>query len=325
MERKKLVVVITGASSGIGRATALEFASLGHTVVLAARRTEALAQLKLECEEAGGRALAVPTDVSIEAEVNRLASTAIKEFGRIDVWVNNAAVSLLGKFEEIPIEHFRRVIETNLFGYIYGARSAVSVFKDQKSGTLINVASIVGVLGQPFSAPYNISKFGIRGLSLSLEQELADLPDVHVCSVLPSSVDTPLFNHAANFMGKAIKAPQPVIPAEDVAKEIVRLTEHPKAEVFVGSSGVKARVAKFFAPSAFDKKYRQKTLKEHFKDVPVEVSEGNLYRPIDDITTESGGWMQEEKGGTTGKKIAAAAAVAGALAGLAWLGREKFS
>lgn len=322
MERKKSVVVITGASSGIGRATALEFASQGHTVVLAARRAEALEKLKMECEEAGGRALAIPTDVSVEAEVNRLASTALKEFGHIDVWVNNAAVSLLGRFEDIPIEHFRRVIETNLFGYIYGARSVVPHFKERKEGILINISSMVGVTGQPFSAPYNITKFGIRGLSLSLEQELSDLPKVHVCSVLPSVVDTPMFNHAANFMGRAVKAPQPVIPAEDVAREILRLTENPKSEVFVGSAGVKAGFARYFAPSAFDKNIRERLLHDHFKSESAAPTEGNLYHPIDNLTTESGGWMKADKGGA-GKKVAAAVAVAGAVAGLLWVGREK--
>ncbi len=132
------VVVITGASSGIGRATALAFARRGATVVVAARREQALRGVATECEQLGGRALAVPTDVTDEAAVRSLARRAVESFGRVDVWVNNAAVGLFGRFEDTPLEAYRRVIETNLFGYIYGARAALPIFREQGSGVLIN-------------------------------------------------------------------------------------------------------------------------------------------------------------------------------------------
>lgn len=323
-KKKQKVVVITGASTGIGRATALEFAKRGDSVVLAGRNEGALIALADECVKKGGLALPIVCDVSLEHQVYMLAIEAINNFGRIDVWINNAAVSAMGNFEEIPIDDFRKVIETNIFGYIYGARNAITQFKKQKSGTLINISSVVGKFPQPFSTPYTMSKFAIRGLSLSLEQELSDEKDIHVCCVLPAVIDTPIFNHAANFMGKAVKAPEPISPAEDVAKAIVKLTKKPQREVEVGKLGPNAislAFLKLFAPEKFDEKNRERVLKDHFKEEPAMPTHGNLYEPIKDFSSVSGGWLEkkEESSFPTGKVLLTSAAVGGALVGLSFL------
>jgi NAD(P)-dependent dehydrogenase (short-subunit alcohol dehydrogenase family) len=130
------VVVITGASTGLGRATALAFARRGANLSLAARREDTLHQPAQECQHFGSRTLAIPTDVTDEAAVQNLAQRTFQEFGRLDIWVNNAAVTAFGRFEEIPSDIYRRVIETNLFGYIHGARAALPYFREQGSGTL---------------------------------------------------------------------------------------------------------------------------------------------------------------------------------------------
>ena len=233
------VVVITGASSGIGRATALAFARRNAAVVLAARRENLLREVEAECERLGGRALVVPTDVTDEAAVQALARRAVEHFGRLDVWVNNAAVTVLGRFDETPADVYRRVIETDLFGYIHGARAALPSFHAQGGGVLINNASMVTKLPQPYASAYVVAKHGVRGLALSLRQELSleGAADIHVCTVMPATIDTPFFQHAGNYTGRATRAMPPVYPVEKVANTIVRLADKPRRETFVGASG----------------------------------------------------------------------------------------
>jgi NAD(P)-dependent dehydrogenase (short-subunit alcohol dehydrogenase family) len=160
------VVVITGASSGIGRATAHALAEHGASVVLAARSEESLQEAAQECEEIGGRALVVPTDVSDKEAVKDLASQAADRFGRIDVWVNNAGVMAYGYFEQIPDETYRQVIETNLFGATYGAhdgaRAALPYFREQGGGVLINVSSLWGRISKGMSTKPIARKIAIR-------------------------------------------------------------------------------------------------------------------------------------------------------------------
>lgn len=185
------VVVITGASSGFGKGAALKFAGAGASVVLAARRETLLEELAHECEAAGGKALAVHTDVSKQEEVAQLAQAAVVQFGRIDVWVNNAGSGALGLFEEVPLADHVHVIETDLLGTLYGSYAAIKQFKGQGSGTLINVASVIGKVPAPYFASYAAAKHGVVGLSGSIRQELDEnkVENVHVCLVEPTSFD----------------------------------------------------------------------------------------------------------------------------------------
>ncbi|UOQ73062.1 SDR family oxidoreductase [Hymenobacter cellulosilyticus] len=327
----KRVVVITGASSGIGRATALMLAKRGDTVVLAARDAEALQELAEECEQVGGHALAVDIDVAVEQQVNQLARQALYAFDRIDVWINNAAVNTLGRFEDIPTADIHRLLEVNLMGTIHGTRAVLPHFKARGEGILINVASMVALTGQPFAVPYSISKFGIRGLSLSLAQELANQPDIHVCTVLPAVIDTPIFNHAANYMGRAAQAPKPVVRAEEVAKAITKLTRHPKKEVIVGNMARMNRAWRALAPDMFDKQFHKMIDSQHFQDEPQAPTSGNLYVPDRELTTISGGWKDKpgQEGKSSGLKRAAqvtagAAAISATyLLATAFLNRKK--
>jgi short-subunit dehydrogenase len=327
MKTKDAVIVITGASSGIGRATALELAKRGANLVLVARREDALYSLSEECEQAGGKALAVPTDVSIEEHVYGVAEKAINQYGRIDVWINNAAVSAAGCFEEIPMEDFRRVLEVNLFGYIYGARAAVSYFKKHKAGTIINIASMVALTGEPYFTPYVISKFAIRGLSMSLRQELVN-DNIQVCNVLPAVIDTPLYNQMANYMGKPVKAPGKPIPAEEVALAIAALVENPENEIFVGTKGRLTSAMKFVAPDTFEKLSQQTIFQDHFDQKTDAISSpGNLYEPKRNLASVSGGWLYEQKQEPKPieKYALPASLITGAAVGLAYLFKSKIA
>jgi NAD(P)-dependent dehydrogenase (short-subunit alcohol dehydrogenase family) len=286
---KDSVVVITGASSGIGRAAALLFAEQGANVVVAARNEHALNEVCEACENLGGRAICCPCDVSKEEDVQRLARKAIEEFGRIDTWVNNAAVTLFGRFEEVPPEAWRKVIETNLFGYVYGARAVLPHFRERGEGVIINISSVVGKAGIPYLSAYATSKFAIRGFAEALRMELRNT-NLKVCTIFPASIDTPLFQHAGNFSGQGVKPMPPVYRAEEVAAAILACARRPRPEMTVGLAGHAMKMQHAVSKRIYDRLMGRQAEKEHFQDRPAPHSEGNLYQPMEDWTSVSGNW-----------------------------------
>ncbi len=314
---KDSVIVITGASSGIGRATALLFANKGATVVLAARREKPLKDLAEECTRLGARALAVSTDQSKEADVQNLARQAIEQFGRLDVWVNNASVILFSRFEKAPPDVFRQVIETNLFGYIYGARAALPQFREQGSGVLINNSSVLGAVGAPYLSAYTASKFAIRGFGQSLRQELLHDRNIHVCTVLPAAIDTPFFQHAANYTGRAVKPLRPTYEADLVAARIIDLAQRPEREAVVGNAGRFLILQHKLMPGLTERIFARQVEKDHFRDEPAPPTPGNVLQPVDFGTDISGGWKAPEEA-QAGRRAALFGAAAAVPAFLAW-------
>ena len=312
-----LVVVITGASSGIGRATALEFAKQGACLVLAARSRENLERTAEKCRRSGANVLVAPTDVSRENEVQSLAELAVELFGRIDVWINDAGVGLYSRFEQSPAEEYRQVIETNLFGAIYGARAVLAEFRRANSGLLVNVSSQLAFGGAPYSSAYAISKYGMRALSDALRQELLST-GIRVCTVYPASTDTPFFQHAANYTGREVKPLGSMSDPRDVARAIVRLVENPRPDTLVGKSGYIIEPLHWFAPAVHARILRKKTDRDHFQDKFAQPRQGNLFAPAE-FAAEKGGWKHSRIPAT----LAGIAGLAGGVLAALQLARRR--
>src|SRR3954469_113602 len=306
-------VVITGASSGIGRAAALAFAGKGASVVLAARRAEVLTSLAAECEALGGRALAIPTDVTDAEAVQRLAREAEDAFGGIDVWINNAGTGVFGAYQDADIALHRRTIEVNLLGTMHGAFAVLPIFLRQNRGILINNISLGGWAPTPFAAAYTASKFGLRGFTASLRQELSAHRNIHVCGVFPAMVDTPGFVHGANMSGHTLDPGPLLYQSEDVADTFVRLVRQPRDEVSVGWPARAGQIAYALAPRPTEhllgSAFRFLLSRAGF----APKSRGALMEDASPGTATHGGWLARKKIPPAGEisKLAATVALAG--------------
>lgn len=286
------VVVITGASSGIGRAAAHAFACKGARLVLAARDEEALFDVLDECTDCGTDAVAITTDVTRNDQVQALAVQAA-EFGqgRIDIWVNNAGVGAVGNFEDTPLEAHEQVIQTDLIGYLRGAYVALPFFKAQGSGILINTLSLGSWVAQPYAAAYSASKFGLRGLTEALRGELTEFPNIHVCDIYPAVMDTPGFRDGGNYTGHALKPPGPVYDPEMVARAMVACAISPHAHTTVGAAARLAHLASYLIPglSLLSGRLTRWGIN---RSPTAETSSGNLFEPPSGRRGIDGGWRK---------------------------------
>ena len=248
------VIVITGASSGIGLVTARMAAARGATMVVAARNESALESLQQEISSRGGRALAVRCDVGQEEEVQQLLDAAVQAFGRVDTWVNNAGISIFGRVWDVPMADWRRMFETNYWGVVYGSLAAMRHFRATgQTGAIVNVGSFFGDRATPVQSTYASAKFAVHGFTDALRMELEHeaLP-ISVSLIHPGRIDTPYNEHAGNYMPMQPVHRGMIYPPEAVAEAILWCAAHPKRDMYVGFQAKAAAVIGAFAPRLTD-------------------------------------------------------------------------
>lgn len=232
------VVVIMGASSGIGRETARQFAARDAQVVVAARSQDGLESLVSEIRQVGGTVTPIAADVTDFAQVKAVADEAAQQYGRIDTWVQMAGVGIYAKFEDTKPEEFKRVIEVNLIGSAYGAMAALPHLKREGRGALIHISSIESHISFPFHSAYSASKHGIPGFLDALRLELKkDGVPISVTNIMPAAINTPFFSSALTKLGVKPAAPPPVYHPSTVADQILYAAEHPIRDMIAGGAG----------------------------------------------------------------------------------------
>ncbi|RYZ19467.1 MAG: SDR family oxidoreductase [Chitinophagaceae bacterium] len=315
------VFVITGASSGAGRAIAIACAEGGARIVLASRNGPALDGLLEEIKALGAEAIAVPTDTREAAQQGALVEAARLCFGRIDVWVNNAGVLAAGALEDVPAGINEAVIRTNLIGYVHGAQAVIPLFKYQGSGILINNISVGGWLPTPYMAAYCASKFGLKGFSEALRGELAAYPGIHVCDLFPAFLDTPGIQHAANYTGKVLRPAPPLYDPRQVARAVVQLAAHPRNARALGLLPHLLHAAYLLFPG-ITRRVTGGMIRTYLRNAdPTVHTPGNVLETVDYGTAVDGGWRSTGLKPKPQTQRAALAVVAG-LAGLFLLGRR---
>jgi short-subunit dehydrogenase len=273
------VIVITGASSGIGLATAQAAAQRGAQVVLAARSIDTLERICDDIEAAGGEAMAVEVDVGSRDDVERLAQTVIDRFGRIDTWVNNAGVAIYGRLEQVSEADSRRLFDTNFWGVVNGSLAALPHLRKQ-GGALINVGSEVSDAVVPLQGMYSASKHAVKGFTDALRIEVEELDEapVSITLIQPTAVDTPYPQHAKNYMDREPKLPTPQIEPEKVADAILGAAEKAERDVRVGAMSVMNTIAAKVMPSAADKMSAKQADRQQYEE-PPRNPEGALWQP----------------------------------------------
>jgi short-subunit dehydrogenase len=273
------VMVITGASSGIGLATANEAAKRGAKLVLVARSEAALSEVVSRITAAGGEAISVPCDVADRQQVERVAQTAINHFGRIDTWVNNAGVSIYGRLDKVSDADSRRLFDTNFWGVCNGSLVALAHLK-QNGGALINVGSEVSEAVAPLQGMYSASKHAVKGFTdaLRVEIEHVDQSPISITLIQPTAVNTPYPQHAKNYMELEPKLPSPMIEAEQVAEAILSAAVTPTHHTKVGLMAKVNTAVSNLMPKVAEKLSAKQVGRQQYDERPRNP-DGALYRP----------------------------------------------
>lgn len=297
MELRGRVVILTGASSGIGRATARLLGRAGARVVLVARRGDLLEAAADEVRGAGGQALAMPMDVADPGALDRVVQAALDEFGAVDAWVGNAGVAVYGAFEKVPAEEFRRVVEVDFFANVEAARRLLPLLRERPAGHLVFVGAVTSEAAAPLITSYVAANRALLGFAQSLREELhVEGARVHVTTILPESVDTPFYAHARSHLEGDVPRPiPPVIPADRVARAIVATlaSDAPPSRRFVGLTGRLLAALSWTLPTTYVRIFaRIMSRVQRTRLPPLPPSPGTLFRPTPVGAGVSGGWLR---------------------------------
>ncbi|HKX52429.1 MAG TPA: SDR family oxidoreductase [Nitrosospira sp.] len=273
------VIVITGASSGIGLATAMLAAERGAKLLLIARSAKTLKHLVAQITSAGGEAVDVVADVADREKMRVAAQTAIDRFGRIDTWINNAGVAIYGRLDKVSEADSRRLFDTNFWGVVNGSLAVLPYLKEQ-GGALINIGSETSEAIVPLLGMYSASKHAVKGFTDALRVEVQefDRAPVSITLIQPSAVNTPFPQHAKNYMDKEPKLPPPLINPEQVAEAILKAATEGGRDVKVGAMAVVNTAISKLAPSLGDKMSAKRGSGQREKISPLHP-QGTLYEP----------------------------------------------
>lgn len=317
------VIVITGATSGIGLVTSRMAAKRGAKLVLVARNEDALRTLTDEINSAGGDAFYVAADVGSEGDVKKIATEAFSKYGNFDTWVNNAGVSIYGKLENVPTEDSRQLFETNFWGLVYGSLTAAGNLKIN-GGAIINVGSTLSDRAIPLQGMYCASKHAVKGFTDALRMELeSENAPISVTLIKPAAIDTPYKEHAKNHLGVEPQNPPPVYAPETVAETILHCAEVPVRDVFVGAGGKALSFIGKYAPRTTDKIMEASMIDIQKTDKPASgESRDGLYDYSDFALNERGGYEGHVSESSLYTKASLHPVIAGAIlalgAGLAY-------
>jgi Short-chain dehydrogenases of various substrate specificities len=282
------VMIITGATSGIGLTTARIAALRGAKVVLAARNEDALRKLKDEIESKGGTAVYIVADVGNEGDAKKIAAEALNQFGNFDTWVNNAGVSIYGKLLDVETEDFKRLFDTNFWGVVYGSLTAARNLR-VTGGALINIGSTLSDRAIPIQGMYSASKHAVKGFTDALRMELeAEEAPVSVTLIKPSAIDTPYKQHAKNYLDTEPKNPPPVYAPDTVAETILYCAQNPVRDVFVGAAGKMLSMMDNYAPRLADKYMENTMINGQKSEKPSGHQLEGLYDSSDSRLSERG-------------------------------------
>jgi NAD(P)-dependent dehydrogenase (short-subunit alcohol dehydrogenase family) len=292
------VVVIIGASSGIGRETALRCAARGAKVVAAARGEPGLASLVDEITTSGGTAMHVVCDVTRDDEVAAVADAAVRAYGRIDTWVNAAAVSVYARFDETSPEEFRRVIDVTFMGQVNGARAALPHLRREGRGALIAISSVESRVAMPLHASYSAAKHATEGFLDALRRELLNEgAQISVTSIKPTTINTPFFDNSRTKMGVKPQGPPPRYQPSVVADCVLYAAEYPVRELYAGGAARMMELGQTLAPALMDRVVSRVAVPEQQTDEPKPLSAlDNLFAPRTEETRVEGDFSDSARG-----------------------------